>query len=112
MGPGGFDHNMCINNSETPAGVTVPCAFAYDPLSGRTLEVRTDQPGVQLYTGNYLDGAKGKSGATYGKQSAFCLETQHYPDSPNQPQFPSTVLKASNVRKAICILPRDTTLPR
>jgi len=96
MGPGGFDHNMCINNSETPAEVTVPCAFAYDPLSGRTLEVRTDQPGVQLYTGNYLDGTKGKGGATYDKQSAFCLETQHYPDSPNQPQFPSTVLKASD----------------
>ncbi len=65
-----------------------------DPRSGRKLEVWTTEPGVQLYTGNFLDGtAKGKVGAAYVKRSALCLETQHYPDSPNQPSFPSTELK-------------------
>jgi len=98
LGPGGYDHNMCIN-SEGASAPTV-CASVFDPLSGRTLEVRTDQPGVQLYTGNYLGGDKGKGGQAYEKQSAFCLETQHYPDSPNQPQFPTTTLVAGDTFKS------------
>jgi aldose 1-epimerase len=88
---GGYDHNWVIaggGKSLTRAAV------AYSPQSGRVLEVLTDQPGVQFYTGNFLDGTlKGKGGVVYGKRSGFCLETQHYPDSPNQPNFPTTVLK-------------------
>ena len=65
-----------------------------DPKSGRTLEVPTTEPGMQFYTGNFLDGTiKGKGGHVYGHRTGFCLETQHYPDSPNQPKFPSTMLK-------------------
>ena len=64
------------------------------PTSGRVLQVLTDQPGIQFYTGNFLDGTvKGKGGVTYGKHAAFCLETQHFPDSPNHPDFPTTELK-------------------
>jgi aldose 1-epimerase len=69
-------------------------ATVYEPTSGRTMEVMTDQPGVQFYTGNFLNGTlKGSDGVVYGKNYGFCLETQHFPDSPNQPKFPSTVLK-------------------
>jgi len=66
----------------------------YEPASGRVLEVLTTEPGVQLYTGNFLDGTvTGKGGKTYKRRYGFCLETQHFPDSPNQPRFPSTVLR-------------------
>jgi aldose 1-epimerase len=69
-------------------------ATAYDPSSGRVLTVSTSEPGVQFYTGNFLDGSvHGKGGQAYQRRSAFCLETQHYPDSPNHPAFPSTVLE-------------------
>jgi aldose 1-epimerase len=69
-------------------------ARAYDPQSGRVLEVSTTEPGVQFYSGNFLDGTvHGKDGKVYAYRSAFCLETQHFPDSPNQKNFPSTLLK-------------------
>jgi aldose 1-epimerase len=69
-------------------------AKLYDPKTGRVLTVSTTQPGVQFYSGNFLDGAyKGVSGVAYAKNTGLCLETQHYPDSPNQPAFPSTLLK-------------------
>ena len=88
--PGGYDHNWVLN---TATGQH-PAATVYDPASGRTMTVTTDQPGIQFYTGNFLDGTlKGKGGVVYGKNAGFCLETQHFPDSPNQPKFPSTVLK-------------------
>jgi aldose 1-epimerase len=65
-----------------------------EPNSGRVMEISTTEPGVQFYTGNFLDGSiVGKGGQTYSKHGAFCLETQHYPDSPNKPQFPSVVLE-------------------
>ncbi len=64
-----------------------------DPVSGRIMEVGTTQPGVQFYTANHLKDIKGKHGITYQQYDAFCLETQHYPDSPNHPDFPSTVLR-------------------
>jgi aldose 1-epimerase len=65
-----------------------------DPRSGRTLEVSTTEPGVQFYTGNFLDGTqRGKGGALYAHRAGLCLETQHFPDSPNQPGFPDTILK-------------------
>jgi aldose 1-epimerase len=91
---GGYDHCFAFDK---PLGKFAVVAIAHDPVSGRTLEASTTEPGVQLYTGNFLDGhLKGKNGAVYGKRSGFCLETQHYPDSPNRPNFPSTVLRPGN----------------
>ena len=88
---GGYDHNFVVRRS-SGAGESL-AARVVEPTSGRVLEVWTTQPGVQFYTGNFLDGKTvGKGGATYPRRSAFCLETQHYPDSPNQPKFPSVVL--------------------
>jgi len=87
----GFDHNYVLAGA---AGEMKLCAQVRDPGSGRVMEIHTTEPGVQLYTGNFLDGSiAGKGGATYDKHAAFCLETQHYPDSPNKPQFPSVVLE-------------------
>jgi aldose 1-epimerase len=86
----GYDHNYVINgggNSLTLA------ARVYEPTTGRVMEVLTTEPGVQFYTGNHLSGLTGKGGKAYGKRAGFCLETQHYPDSPNKPEFPSTLLK-------------------
>jgi len=85
----GYDHNFVINGGGKDL---VHTATATDPESGRTLEILTTEPGVQFYSGNFLDGVKGKKGVRYEKNHAFCLETQHYPDSPNQPEFPSTRL--------------------
>jgi aldose 1-epimerase len=87
----GYDHNWVLNKNG--AGPSL-AARVEEPSSGRVLEVLTDQPGVQFYTGNFLDGTiKGKGGKAFGHRSGLCLETQHFPDSPNKPQFPSTVLK-------------------
>jgi aldose 1-epimerase len=87
---GGYDHNFVINR-QGPGMVLA--ARVYDPTSGRVLEVDTTEPGVQFYTGNFLDGTPGKHGHIYKARDAYCLETQHYPDSPNKPGFPSTILK-------------------
>jgi aldose 1-epimerase len=87
----GYDHNWVVNSG--PAGSPSLAAQAYDPHSGRVLEVWTTEPGIQLYTGNFLDGIRGKAGKVYNRRYAFCLETQHFPDSPNHANFPSTVLK-------------------
>lgn len=88
---GGYDHNYVLNNK---GGKPRLAARVSEPTSGRVLEVLTDQPGVQFYTGNFLDGSlTGKSGKVYRRRYGFCLETQHFPDSPNQPNFPTTVLK-------------------
>jgi len=90
--PGGYDHNYVLATEQRPRPELA--ATVYEPTSGRTLQVHTDQPGVQFYTGNFLDGTlTGQGGAQYGQHYGFCLETQHFPDSPNQPQFPSTVLQ-------------------
>jgi len=87
---GGYDHNFVINR-DGPG--LVPAAEVYSPLSGRVMEVFTTQPGVQLYTGNFLDGSDvGKGGHAYQQRTGFCLETQHFPDTPNQPDFPTTRL--------------------
>ncbi|MFZ0472596.1 MAG: aldose epimerase family protein [Bacteroidales bacterium] len=84
---GGYDHNFVLDNAEEVD------AMVYDPSTGRVLEVLTDQPGVQLYTGNFLDGTQtGHGGKVYNYRSGFCLETQHFPDSPNQAAFPSVIL--------------------
>ncbi len=87
----GYDHNWVLNN-EKPGSLFL-AAQAYDPHSGRVLEVLTTEPGIQLYTGNFLDGIHGKDGKVYNRRFAFCLETQHFPDSPNHPNFPTTELK-------------------
>jgi aldose 1-epimerase len=87
----GYDHNWVLNN-EKPGSLLL-AAQAFDPHSGRVLEVLTTEPGVQLYTGNFLDGIRGKDGKVYNRRNAFCLETQHFPDSPNHPNFPTTELK-------------------
>jgi aldose 1-epimerase len=87
----GYDHNYVI--TRTGDGLQL-AASVYEPVTGRTLEVRTTEPGLQLYTGNFMDGSfTGKGGRAYPHRSGFCLETQHYPDSPNQPTFPTIVLR-------------------
>jgi aldose 1-epimerase len=87
----GYDHNWVLDHK---AGKLSVAAKAYDPGTGRELTVLTDQPGIQFYTGNFLDGSiTGKGGTQYQQHAAFCLETQHFPDSPNHPSFPSTELK-------------------
>ncbi|MCG6922283.1 MAG: galactose mutarotase [Acidobacteria bacterium] len=87
---GGYDNNYVVRGEP---GELRLAARVFEPGSGRVLEVLTTQPGVQLYSGNFLDGTVvGKSGRPYGKRSGFCLETQHFPDSPNHPEFPSVVL--------------------
>jgi aldose 1-epimerase len=88
--PGGYDHNYCINN---PDGSLTLAATVYEPTAGRVMQVLTTQPGIQFYTGNFLNGTVHGKGTTYQEHAGFCLETQHYPDSPNKPNFPSTVLK-------------------
>lgn len=88
---GGYDHNFVLNGR---GGLMRPVAEVLEPKSGRTMLVHTTQPGMQFYTGNFLDGTiRGKGGKIYGKRYAFCMETQHFPDSPNKPAFPSTLLK-------------------
>ncbi len=88
---GGYDHNWALNH---PAGEVALSAKAYDEKSGRTMEVYTDLPGVQLYTGNGMDTDQGKGGASYKKRSGYCFETQYFPDAVNKPQFASPILKA------------------
>jgi len=89
---GGYDHNFVLSR-KAATGLSL-AARVSDAVSGRTMEVWTTEPGVQFYTGNFLDGSfKGKGGIAYQKRTAFCLETQHFPDSPNHPSFPTTLLK-------------------
>jgi len=88
---GGYDHNFVLNDH---TGIMRLAARLHDAASGRTLEVFTTQPGIQFYSGNFLDGTiTGKNGIVYEKHAGLCLETQHFPDSPNHPQFPTTVLE-------------------
>ena len=95
---GGYDHNFVLNGE--PGSLHL-AARVYDPKSGRTLTVMTTQPGVQFYSGNFLDGTQhGKYGVTYQKYSGFCLETQHFPDSPNEPKFPSTLLRPGQTMRS------------
>lgn len=99
---GGYDHNFVLADTIRPEPVLA--AQVYDPSSGRVLEVLTTEPGVQLYTGNFLDGSlKGKGGQAYARNAAFCLETQHFPDSPNQPAFPSVLLKGGSSYRSATI---------
>ncbi|MGE5424794.1 MAG: aldose epimerase family protein [Syntrophothermus sp.] len=88
---GGYDHNYVLDDVQS---MKKPAAVLEEPVSGRVVEVYTDQPGVQFYSGNFLDGSlTGKNGKVYKKHYGLCLETQHFPDSPNQPAFPNTILR-------------------
>ncbi len=91
---GGYDHNWVLNGA---AGELRLAAVAYEPVSGRRLEVLTTEPGIQFYTGNFLDSTTGKKNQPYHPRYGFCLETQHHPDSPNQPHFPAAVLRPGEV---------------
>jgi aldose 1-epimerase len=92
---GGYDHNWVINKE---FGKLSTMARVTDPESGRVLEVFSTDPGLQFYTGNFLDGTiTGKGGWVYARRDAFCMEPQHYPDSPNHPEFPTTELKPGQV---------------
>lgn len=97
----GYDFNYVLNKNAQELSFA---ASAYEPESGRYMEVFTTEPGVQLYTGNHLKGTEiGKSGKAYTKRTGFCLETQHFPDSPNQPNFPSTLLQPDEAFKSTTI---------
>jgi aldose 1-epimerase len=89
----GYDHCFVV---EGEIGKLRPCAEVFDPASGRSMKIFTTQPGVQFYTGNFLDNVAGKQGSRYAKQSGFCLETQHFPDAPNQLGFPSCITGPDN----------------
>lgn len=96
----GYDHNFVLNNQD---GDLALAATLRDPNSGRVLRVYTTEPGIQFYGGNFLKGQKGKDGKAYAYRSGLCLETQHYPDSINQPNFPPVVLRPGETYKQTCI---------
>lgn len=96
---GGYDHNWVLNGSGMKKAAEV-----YEPKTGRVMEVMTEEPGLQFYTGNFLDGTiKGKGGRVYQKRAAFCMETQHYPDSPNKPAFPTTRLNPGQTYHTVTV---------
>lgn len=100
---GGYDHNFVLDRRDAPLALA---ATVFEPQSGRVMEVHTTEPGVQFYSGNFLAGTfGGKNGHVYPRRSGFCLETQHFPDSPNQPAFPQTILRPGQTL-------RSTTLYR
>ena len=97
----GYDHNWVLN---TNGDIAQLAAKLTSPESGITLEVYTNEPGIQVYTGNFLDGTvTGKKGITYNQRASVCLETQHYPDSPNKPEWPSVVLEPGQTYNS-CLL--------
>jgi aldose 1-epimerase len=97
LNAGGYDHNWVLR----PRTSLSRAARLADPTSGRVLHVYTTEPGLQFYSGNFLDGTlRGKSGATYGRRSGLCLETQHFPDTPNKAHFPSVVLRPGEVYRS------------
>lgn len=99
--PGGYDLNYVLDSGGKSLALA---ARVRDPKSGRVMEIWTDEPGIQFYTGNFLDGSlKGKGGTVYKKNTGFCLEAQHYPDSPNKPQFPSITLRPGQTYKQVTI---------
>jgi aldose 1-epimerase len=97
----GYDHNWVLN--QVVPGTQVLAAKVTEPVSGRVMEIFTTEPAIQFYGGNFMTGKTGKGGKVYPHRAAFCLETQHYPDSPNQPGFPTTVLRPGEKYSHICI---------
>lgn len=106
---GGYDHNFVLDRSEAGKDSLALAARVVEPQTGRVLTVHTTAPGVQLYTGNFLDGSlTGKDGAVYDRHYGFCLETQHFPDSPNQSTFPSTILQPGETYRSRTIFTFST----
>ncbi|MBC8471219.1 MAG: galactose mutarotase [Planctomycetes bacterium] len=101
----GYDHNYVLKNS---GGALIPAARVYEPKSGRVMEVQTTEPGMQFYTANGMRGVKGKGGKIYDNHYGFCLETQHFPDSPNKPHFPSVVLRPGEKFNTITVFTFST----
>jgi len=102
----GYDHNFQVNGEP---GTLRTAAVATDTKSGRRMTVQTTEPGVQFYSGNFLDGGfTGRYGTKYGKRTGFCLETQHFPDSPNHPEFPSTLLRPGQTYRSTTTFAFDT----
>ncbi len=100
---GGYDHNYILNKDQDTNEMTF-CASAFEPVSGRYMETFTTEPAVQFYTGNFLKGTlTGKSGKIYERRFGFCFETQHYPDSPNHPNFPNTILNPGETLRSTTI---------
>jgi aldose 1-epimerase len=98
---GGYDHNFVLRSG---GGMMALAVRVFEPQSGRIMEISTTEPGLQFYSGNFLDGTiTGKGGKVYNKHYGFCLETQHFPDSPNKPDFPSTILRPGAVYKSLTI---------
>ncbi|HOX77475.1 MAG TPA: aldose epimerase family protein [Bacteroidales bacterium] len=98
--PGGYDHNFVLNGD----GKLKKVAWLSEESTGRLMEIYTDQPGLQFYSGNFLDGTiQGKHGMIYRKHYGLCLETQHFPDSPNRPEFPSTILRPGEIYRSATI---------
>jgi aldose 1-epimerase len=98
---GGYDHNFVLRSGGGKMGLAIRVV---EPKSGRVMEISTTEPGLQFYSGNFLDGTiSGKGGTAYLKHYGFCLETQHFPDSPNKPNFPSTILRPGTVYKSLTI---------
>ncbi len=97
---GGYDHNWCLDNG---CDISVLAATLESPATGIVVNVYTNEPGIQAYTGNFLDGSlTGKHGIVYNRNAGLCLETQHFPDSPNNPQWPSTVLRPGETYTSLC----------
>ena len=98
---GGYDHNFVLDNQNESLALA---ALVFEPTSGRTMEVSTTEPGIQFYCGNFLDGTlSGKSGKKYEHRNGFCLESQHYPDSPNHPEFPSSILRPGRTLRSTTV---------
>jgi aldose 1-epimerase len=107
---GGYDHNFALDRRD---GSLALAARVVEPASGRTLEVLTTEPGLQFYSGNFLTGAfAGKNGHVYGHRSGFCLESQHFPDAPNQPAFPSVILRPGDTLQSTTVYRFGTAQPR
>ena len=99
---GGYDHCYVLNKPHAENALTL-AARVFEPTSGRVMEVHTTEPGVQLYTANGLDGSPKSGGVAYGRHAGLCLETQHYPDSPNHPEFPTTLLKPGELYEQLTV---------
>ncbi|MDH3582954.1 MAG: galactose mutarotase, partial [Phycisphaerae bacterium] len=98
--PGGYDVNYVLNGE--PGGLKL-AAVVHEPNTDRVMEIHTTEPGIQFYSGNFLNGHKGKDAASYEKHEGFCLETQHFPDSINQPDWPSVVLQPGETYRHVMI---------
>jgi aldose 1-epimerase len=100
----GYDHNWVLDRSNAKSGELAVAAVLTEPTSGRRLTMLTDQPGLQFYGGNFLKGDTGKKGQVYAYRSGLCLETQHFPDSPNKPNFPSVILRPGDTYQHVCVI--------